>query len=221
MTEGKITLKVDKREQLGKKSKKLRDQGKVLGNVVIPGKPSLPISVEIGKLRKIYDAAGESTLVYLTVGDEKSERPVLFKDVEFYPLRNVPFHVVFMQVNLKEKVEAAVPIEYVGEFKVDGGVLLKLRDSVDVSALPTDLPEAFTIDLSTLKEADQSISLADLVIDKSKVEFVLSEDTNPEDVLLVQVQEERAEEPEEEVVAEDTAATPAADAKAKEEEKTE
>lgn len=220
MTEGKITLKVDKREQLGKKSKKLRDQGKVLGNVVIPGKPSLPISVEIGKLRKIYDAAGESTLVYLTVGDEKSERPVLFKDMEFYPLRHVPFHVVFMQVNLKEKVEAAVPIEYVGEFKVDGGVLLKLRDSVDVSALPTDLPENFVIDLASLKEVDQSISLADLAIDKSKVEFVLSEDTNPEDVLLVQVQEEREEEPEEEVVADDAAATPA-ETQAKEEEKSE
>ncbi len=216
MTEGKITLKVDKREQLGKKSKKLRDQGKVLGNVVIPGKPSLPISVEIGKLRKIYDEAGESTLVYLTVGDEKSERPVLFKDMEFYPLRHVPFHVVFMQVNLKEKVEAAVPIEYVGEFKVDGGVLLKLRDSVDVSALPTDLPENFVIDLASLKEVDQSISLADLAIDKSKVEFVLSEDTNPEDVLLVQVQEEREEEPEEEVVADDVAATPA-ESQAKEE----
>lgn len=221
MTEGKITLKVDKREQLGKKSKKLRDQGQVLGNVVIPGKPSLPISVEIEKLRKIYDAAGESTLVYLTVGDEKSERPVLFKDMEFYPLRHVPFHVVFMQVNLKEKVEAAVPIEYVGEFKVDGGVLLKLRDSVDVSALPTDLPESFVIDLATLKEVDQSISLTDLVIDKSKVEFVLSEDANPEEVLLVQVQEEREEEPEEEVVAEDAAATPAADSQAKEEEKSE
>lgn len=221
MTEGKITLKVEKREQLGKKSKQLRNQGKVLGNVVIPGKPSLPISVDSGKLRKIYDEAGESTLVYLTVGEEKSERPVLFKDVEFDTLKHVPFHVVFMQVNLKEKVEAAVPIEYVGEFKVDGGVLLKLRDSVDVSALPTDLPEDFTIDLSTLKEVDQSISLADLSIDKSKVEFVLSEDTNPEDVLLVQVQEERAEEPEEEAPAEDgTEATPEA-APAKEEEKAE
>lgn len=197
MTEGKISLKVNKRDLLGKKSKKLRNQGMVLGNVVIPGKPSLPISVEAGKLKKIYDEAGESTLVYLTVGDEKTERPVLFKDVEFHPLKHVLFHVAFMQVDLNEEVEAAVPIEYVGEFKVDGGVLVKLKDSVDVSALPTNLPENFEIDLSLLKEVDQSVSLADLPIDKSKVQFVLSEDTKPEDVLLVLVQEERVEEPEE------------------------
>lgn len=197
MTEGKIVLKVNERDLLGKKSRQLRNQGLVLGNVVIPGKPSLPISVEAGKLKKIYDEAGESTLVYLTVDGEKTERPVLFKDVEFHSLKHVPFHVVFMQVNLNEVVEAAVPIEYVGEFKVDGGVLVKLKDSVDVSALPTNLPEKFEIDLSALKEIDQSISLADLQIDKSKVELVLSEDTKPEDVLLVLVQEEKEEEPEE------------------------
>lgn len=221
MTEGKISLKVNKRDLLGKKSKKLRNQGMVLGNVVIPGKPSLPISVEAGKLRKIYDEAGESTLIYLSVEGEKAERPVLFKDVEFHPLKHVPFHVAFMQVNLNEEVEASVPIEYVGEFKVDGGVLVKLKDSVDVSALPTNLPENFIIDLSTLKEIDQSVSLADLSLDTSKVEFVLSEETKPEDVILVLVQEERAQEPEETEASTEEGAEVAVDAASAAEEKTE
>lgn len=196
MTNGKISLKVNKRDILGKKSKQLRQQGLVLGNVVIPGEKSLPIAVDATQMKKIYDQAGESTLIYLTLGEEKTERPVLIKDVEFHPTRHSLFHVSLLQVNLNEEVEAAVPIEYQGEFAGDGGVLLKLKDSIDVSALPANLPESFVIDLSTLKEVDQSITLADIKIDPTKVKFVLSADTKPEDVVLVLVQEERVEEPE-------------------------
>lgn len=217
MTAHKITLNVAKRDVFGSKGKKLRDQGLSLGNIVIPGKDSIAITAKASELKKVYEEAGESTLVYLRIDGEKTDRPTLFKETVFHPLRHFIFHVTLLQVDLNEEVEAAVPIEYVGEFKVNGGVLLKVKDSVEVRALPANLPENFIIDLSELKNIDDSITLADLKFDKSKIELVLSEDANAEDVSLVVVQEERVNEPEPEaevVETEVTGATPAADKKA-------
>ncbi|MDH5533620.1 MAG: 50S ribosomal protein L25 [Candidatus Pacebacteria bacterium] len=197
MTSEKIILNVKKRDLLGKKSKQLRAQGLVLGNINIPGKDSIPVTAERLELKRVYDKAGESSLVYLVLEGSKSQIPVLIKEADFDPLQGEMFHVVFLKVSLKEAVEASIPLEFEGEFKVPGAALIKVKDTVDVSALPTDLPEHFTVNVEQLTEVGQTIFLSDIEIDESKIELILPEDTTKDEIALAIAQAERGEEPEE------------------------
>jgi len=133
-------------------------------------------------------------LLYLTVDVNKKQLPVLIEDLQIDPITEEILHVTFRQVSLTEKVEAEVPIIFIGEVAVKDGVLVTVKDSVEVEALPTDLPEHFEVDLSILSEIGQSITLADLVIDASKVELVLAEDQAAEDVTIVVLQGQQVEE---------------------------
>ncbi|NCN87512.1 MAG: 50S ribosomal protein L25 [Candidatus Pacebacteria bacterium] len=197
MTNEKMVLKVQKRDVLGKKSKVLRQKGLSIGNIVISGKDSVPVSMDALDLKRIYEKAGESSLVYLTLEGQKSQIPVLLKEVDFDPLQGEIFHVVFLKVSLKEKVEASIPLEFEGEFKVNGASLVKVKDTVDISALPTDLPEHFIVNLELLTEAGDQITLADVKIDESIIEVILPEDTSKSDVVLAIAQLEAEEQPEE------------------------
>lgn len=203
MTSEKLVLSVKKREILGKKTKQLRAQGLAVGNVVTP-KESIAISTDALYLKRIYEKAGESTLVYLTLEGRKKQIPTLIKEVDFDPLQGGIFHVVFYEVSLKENVEAAVPIEFIGEFNVPGASLIKVQDTVDISALPTDLPDNFEVNVEDLKEVGDQITLADIKFDNSIIELVLPEEVSAEDQVIAIAQAEAEEEPEQEETEEDS-----------------
>lgn len=196
MTSEKLILSVQKREIIGKKTKQLRAKGLAIGNIVTD-KNSIAITADALELKKLYEKAGESTLVYLALEDRKKHIPTLIKEVDFDPLQGRIFHVVFYEVSLKEKVEAAIPIEFVGEFKVDNASLIKVKDTVEVSALPTDLPEHFEVNVESLKEVGDQITLANIEYNKEIIEIIIPEETKLEDHVIALAQAEAEEEPEE------------------------
>jgi len=76
-----------------------------------------------------------------------------------------------------------------------GNVLINVIDSVEVEALPTDLPENFVVDISKLETLEDMITVADLEYDKTIMTIV----TDAEQVIV------KTEEPkEEEIVMEET-----------------
>lgn len=158
-------LKVEKRKILGRKVKKLRSKGVLPGNIY--GKKIKSQAVKVGKsdFEGVYSKAGETGVVEFLVEGEKGERNVIISDVHKDPVTGEYLHADFKQVVLTEKMEANVPIEFVGEavaVKENKGVLLTLIDEVEVEALPTDLPESIKVDVSTLEELDQEIKVKDL-----------------------------------------------------------
>ena len=68
------------------------------------------------------------------------------------------------------------------------GIVVKQTDEVTVEALPADLPESFQVDISKLVEAGQSITVADLVVDK-KVTVI-----DEADKIIAMVEEPQQEE---------------------------
>jgi large subunit ribosomal protein L25 len=73
-------------------------------------------------------------------------------------------HVDFHEVAENEKVTILVPVETSGEaegVKTDGGVLEHVLFKIKVRALPKDLPELITVDVSHLK-IGQAIHLGDI-----------------------------------------------------------
>jgi len=171
------TLKAQARKIAGRKVKNLRKTGILPGNVY--GKKVKSVSVQVGlkDFENVYKEVGETGLVELELGKEK--RPVLIHNLQLNPVTDAPVHVDFLQVDLKEKVSAEVPVELTGESPAEkqalGTVVLMLNE-IEVEALPSDLPEKFEIDRGTLTEVDQVVKVADLKVDRSKVEIKMGEE---------------------------------------------
>lgn len=185
-----LALKAEKRKLTGRKVKKLRREGVLPGNVYGKKVKSEEVQVDIKEFKKVFDQAGETGLIDLTLGTTK--KPVLVHDVQLDSVTDEPIHVDFMQVDLKEKVTATVPVEVEGESPAEKsgiGTVVKLLNEIEVEALPPDLPERFVVDASKLEEVDQAIKVSDLNYDKAKVEVKV----DPEE-LVVKVEPPQKEE---------------------------
>ena len=172
---------------------------------VIFGKESgsIPITLKNGEFLKVYEEAGESALIDIQIDNGRGQAPQLHKvlvtEVGIHPVSDEILHVNFHAVSLTEKATATIPIEVVGEsliVKSGEGMLLTLLDEVEVEALPQDLPPELKLDISGLKEIDQSLSVKDLQVDREKVEIK----QDAEDLVVKVEHAEMAEEEEEEEV---------------------
>jgi large subunit ribosomal protein L25 len=192
-----MQLQAKKRTIFGKKIKTLRKDGQLPGNIYGGHIASQAIALDAIEFKKMYKQAGETDLIDLQVEGEDKARPTLIDQVQFHPLTREILHVDMRQVNLKEKITATVGVELIGESKAQalGAVIVTLKDELEVEALPTDLPHAFEIDITTLENIGDAITVADLKVDTSKVK-VLAE---PEEILV------KAEAPQAEEAPEPTA----------------
>lgn len=171
----KTILKAEKRTIEGRKVKSLRKNGILPGNVYGKKVKSESVQIALKDFENIYKEVGETGLLTLSVGDK--EKPVLIHNLQLHPISGDPLHVDFLQVDLKEKVEADIPVEMTGESPAEKqgiGTAVQYINEIKVEALPTDLPEKFIVDVSNLSEVDQSITVADLSYDRSKVEVKTS-----------------------------------------------
>lgn len=189
MTKTNPVLKAEVRTVVGKKVKALRRQG--ILPTTIYGQGMEPISAQVvdKELEAIFDHVGESGLVDLMLDGKKM--PILFRNPQYHPLNGNLLHVDCYKVNLKEKITTTVPVEFVGESQAvkEGKVLVEVVNEVEVEALPTDLPEKIEVDLAKLETIDSVVTIADLVVDRSKVEIK----NDPEQV-VVKVDEPKVEE---------------------------
>lgn len=168
----KTILKAENRTIEGRKVKKLRKEGNLPGNIYGKKIKSQSVQVNLKDFEKVYKEVGETGLLALTVGGE--EKPVLIHNLQLNPATDQPIHVDFLQVDLKEKVEADIPVELTGESPAEKqaiGTVVQYINEIKAEALPADLPEKFIVDASTLAEVDQSVLVKDLKYDKSKVEI--------------------------------------------------
>lgn len=159
----KTTLTVSKRTLTGRKVKRLRIAGKIPGNVFGKKTKSLAVEMDAEALTKVFKKGGETSLLDLAVDGET--RPVLVQNIQTHPVSGKVLHVDFRQVDLKEKVKAKVLLQVLGEAPAvleKLGVLLTLLDELEVEALPTDLPEKITVDLSSLTKLHDSVKVKDL-----------------------------------------------------------
>lgn len=162
-----IPLKASERDVLGKKVKSLRKAGFVPAHVYGNKVETEHVSLKLADFTKTYNQAGETGLIDLKIGEEKT-RPVLIRGVQVHPVTDEVLHVDFYQVNLKEKVTVSVPIVLEGEepelVHTGEAVVIQPMMEVEVEALPTDLPENITVDISSLKAIDDAINVGQLTI---------------------------------------------------------
>jgi large subunit ribosomal protein L25 len=147
-------------------SKKLRAAGRIPAVIYGRAKTAQSLEVESKALENlVHHSASENVLVDLAVnGDARPKRLALVQEIQHHALSGKMLHVDFHEVEENEKVSIMVPVEAAGEatgVKNSGGVLEHVLFKIKVRALPKDLPEVITVDVSHL-EIGQAIHLGDI-----------------------------------------------------------
>jgi len=155
-----------------------------------------------------------STIINLRVGDVT--QAAVLKDVQRHPAKNAVIHVDLQRVLENEKIRIRIPLHFQGAAGSPGvkagGLVSHLRNEVEVSCLPKDLPEYIDVDLSGLG-MNQMLYLADLKVPEGVEIPELSHGRNSPVVSIHHARAEEVETPAAEAAA-GAAAAPAAAAAA-------
>lgn len=166
MTSQDITLDLQKREIVRKRLAGLRKEGLVPAVVHNHGGDSILVSGDAVAVTKIFHSAGKHHPVNLVVDGKK--HLALIKDVDREPAKNRIRHVVFQAIRQNEAVEAEIPVVFKEDVEIPAErkslMVLQQLDTVQVKALPKDLPDQMVVDPSGLVDVGDSISVADLVV---------------------------------------------------------
>jgi len=160
-----IELKTEVRKETGKKVKTLRDKGIVPAVVYGAGHKPVSIQVNAKEFNKIFQEAGETTLLKLKIDDHSKN--VLIHDIARDPVENNIIHIDFYEVKMDQQIKTEVPLVFEGEapaVKNLGGILVKNLTEIKVEALPKDLPHEIKVDISKLETLESHIRIKDLVL---------------------------------------------------------
>ncbi|MBU0510893.1 MAG: 50S ribosomal protein L25 [Chloroflexi bacterium] len=162
----KIVLNATRRDVIGKHVKTLRCEGKLPAVLYGYGVESTPISMDLREVSKILAHVGSSTLV--TVDLDGKEYDVLVRERQRDAILRTLLHVDFQTVSLTETIRAQVSI-VLGEEEapaVDhyGAILIFGMETLEVEALPQNLPENIVVDVSILESIGDSIRVKDLIL---------------------------------------------------------
>lgn len=202
-----LTITAQTREVTGKHVSRLRAQGITPANISGAAKPSVAIQLPASELNRLLKAHGAGVLrIHITPGSH-NETAILSR-VERDAISTAVLHVDFRRVRLNQVMRVHVPVHLSGEapaVRVHGGVLLHVLDSVEIETLPGNIPEAVTLDISSLEELNSTLTVGDITLPEHVK--ILSSASEP--VAIVKAPRIEAAEPE---AAETTAPAAAAEA---------
>lgn len=186
-------LQVKSREIQGRKNYTLRNEGQVPAIIYGAGLEPIKVAVDHNILAKLFQTAGESTLVEMQVEGGKTVN-VLIQDLQKDPLRGEIIHADFRAVDMDKPIEAEVKLKFVGDsaaVKALGGTLVRPLESLLIKALPKDLVSVLEVDLSKLNTFDDMVRVSDLAVPKG-VEILEDENRTLAVVMPPRSEEEMA-----------------------------
>lgn len=169
---------------------------------VLYGKENKLLSVDGKEAQKLFNMIGTSRLVTLKIKKKNrkttEDHPVLIKEAQTDPVKGQLLHLDFYEVSLDHKVTLKVPLFLTGEDERvnDGSIIEQMMYEVEISCLPTQIPEKIEINISRLT-INESILAGELELPED-VEMVTSPTEHVVAATAPKVEAEPKEEEEEE-----------------------
>ena len=156
-------LKVAQREPAGSRAvRRLRREGGVPGIVYGGGEDPITFSVDSRLLRNTLAHAG--AVLELSI-EGSGSTPVVVKDLSSHPVSGATMHIDLLRVRLDEVIEATLVLELIGGEDSpgvkEGGVLEQITRELTIEALPTNIPDSMSHDVSEMVIGD-TLTLAAL-----------------------------------------------------------
>ena len=155
-------LKATLRESIGSgQSRRLRNDG--LLPAVVYGLGMEPVSIALNA-REFTSAlkteAGSNVILNLEV--VKKKYTTLAREIQKHPYKNEFLHIDLIQIDLTQKVEANVQINFLGTplgVKDEGGLVQTINSTITVSTLPSSIPSSLDLDISELNVGENATVL--------------------------------------------------------------
>ncbi len=175
-----FSLTVETRTERGKKLTSLREKGKLPAIMYGPKEEATALAVDKVAFEKLLKQAGESSVI--TLEGLKNSKEVLIHDVAFDAERGGVVHVDFYAIEAGKEITVHVPLEFEGEAPAvkQGGTLTKVLHEIEVSCIPSNLPQHLIVDVSVLDTFEKQIHVRDLVIPPG-----VRVENDPDDVIVV------------------------------------
>lgn len=189
----KIILQATKRDVIGKKVKNLRREGKLPAVMYGHNFKPTAIVLDAHKTAMLLKKISESTIINIEL--DGKEHAALIRDRQIDFIKGNLLHLDFQVVSLTEKIRTDVHVELIGvapaiaEFNA---MIVNGITDIEVEALPQDLPERISVDITSLAEIGDALYVKDIpVIEKVTIL------TDPEELIAIAsaVKEEVIEEP--------------------------
>ena len=139
-------------------ARQARRDGLVPGVVYGGGEDPIAINVPFNVLFKRLKAGRFlSTLFNLKV-EGKDDVRVICRNVQRHVVKDLPTHLDFMRLKQTTKINLFIGIEFINEDECPalkaGGILVPVRNEVELMVTAGDIPEILTVDLTGLEIGD-------------------------------------------------------------------
>jgi large subunit ribosomal protein L25 len=150
-----MVVDAEKRAAFGKgANRKLRAKGLIPAVVYGERKEAVPVALDPKVLIRILRSdAGANTIFDLRMQGSDATENVMVKDYQLEPLEHSLLHADLIRVAMDHALTLSVQLELVGTpvgVKQEGGMLDFVTRSIEVSCLPSDIPEKIKVDVSEL-----------------------------------------------------------------------
>lgn len=161
MTEHNLSASV-RRNMAKSYRKELFSRGKV--PAVVYGKTvgNIPLEIDLKDLERALHS-GKNAIINLAVSGNGGPYKVMVKDLQFDPLRKGLLHADFQQISLKDRINTSVDVVLAGE--AEGGLARVVMRSLDISCLPTNIPDHITVDVTGMSPGE-SITVGEIEFPK-------------------------------------------------------
>lgn len=193
-----MKLKAEKRSIKGKKVKQLRNEGKIPAAIYGPKRDSLDIVIDPQEAKKAFRKVGYNQIFDLEISGEKPVK-VLFKEIQMNILTDEYIHASLYEMDMNKRIVVEIPVVVEGQSKaVKSGIgfLVTPIESLAVVCLPSDIPESLVIDISSLKDINDSISVSEISLPENveweasiSEESVLARIVPPQKVVVDEAEE--------------------------------
>jgi large subunit ribosomal protein L25 len=168
-------------------SRRLRITGRTPG--IVYGGSAEPTLIELDHnalWHAVKKEAFHASVLDMEFNGTKSQ--VLLRNLQMHPFKQLILHADFQRVDAKTKLHMKVPLHFSGEeespaFKVDHCLINHVMNELEVSCMPSALPEFISVDLSKLAK-NKSLHLGDIKLPKG-VTAVTHGNNNPVIVAVV------------------------------------
>ncbi len=126
----------------------------------------MAVQAPLADLRATFRERGRNAIVEVQVQGEDDTRSVLLREVQRNPVTDEVQHVEFYQVDLTRSVHAQVEVTLVGDSEAVhlGGVLVHTQTTIEIEALPSEIPDRFEIDISSLASFGDAVHVGELPV---------------------------------------------------------
>ena len=180
-------LTVEKRDLKGNKDlRQLRKDMKIPGVYYSYDGNNILFQISNNEIKNAIQSGAN----IFTVNVGGKEQNVVFKSVQYHPVTEQIIHIDLYGVDMTKPISIKIPIVYLGTpsgVSTEGGVVVTNLNEIEISCLPSDIPENIEVDISNVA-IGENIQAVDVALG-DKFKLVTMEDSALMSVTHVVVEE--------------------------------